>query len=108
MRRRGQTLEATLTVDRGQTLLVIETHGMPVDKIAFYGAGWQIHAESLASYLGERSAGDTEARWDELVPLYQEAGSNHRLARPVSLAELPPHWFAATRVSAVICDGSTA
>ena len=24
---------------------------MPLDKIAFFGAGWQIHAESLAAYL---------------------------------------------------------
>ena len=67
-----QTLEATLTADGGQTILVIETHGMPLDKIAFYGAGWQIHAENLATYLAGREPGDTAARWDELVPPYQE------------------------------------
>ena len=67
-----QTLEATLTADGGQTILVIETHGMRLDKIAFYGAGWQIHAENLATYLAGREPADTEARWDELVPLYQE------------------------------------
>jgi hypothetical protein len=44
---------------------------MPLDKIAFYGAGWQIHAENLAAYLAGRD-GNTEARWDELVPPYQD------------------------------------
>ena len=67
-----QTHEATLTEDGGQTILVIETRGMPLDKIHFYGVGWQIHAENLASYLagGERS--DAEARWDALLPPYLE------------------------------------
>jgi uncharacterized protein YndB with AHSA1/START domain len=67
-----QTIEATLTADAGQTILVIETKGMPLEKIAFYGAGWQIHAENLASYLAGREPGDTEARWGQLVPAYQE------------------------------------
>jgi len=67
-----QTIEATLTADGDQTLLVIEVQGMPLDKIAFYGAGWQIHAENLAAYLAGRERGDTEARWVELVPPYQD------------------------------------
>ena len=64
--------EATLTADGDQTILVIEVRGMPLDKIAFYGAGWQIHAENLATYLAGRESGDTEARWGELVPPYQD------------------------------------
>jgi uncharacterized protein YndB with AHSA1/START domain len=71
-----QTLEATLTADGDQTLLVIEVQGMPLDKIAFYGAGWQIHAEHLAAYVAGREPGDTEARWDELVPPYQDLATN--------------------------------
>ena len=67
-----ETLEATLTADGDQTLLVIEIRGMPLEAIAFYGAGWQIHAENLAAHLAGRERGDTEARWDELVPAYQE------------------------------------
>ncbi|GAA2757619.1 SRPBCC domain-containing protein [Actinopolymorpha rutila] len=68
-----QTLEATLTADGGQTILVIETHGMPLNKVAFYGAGWQIHAENLAAYLaGREPGGDEEKRWGELVPAYQD------------------------------------
>ena len=49
---------------------------MPLDKIAFYGAGWQIHAENLAAYLAGRERGDTEARWAELVPPYQDLAAN--------------------------------
>ena len=80
--RRGQGVppfdavwELTLTADGDQTILVIEVKGMPLDKIAFYGAGWQIHAESLAAYIAGRPPGDIEARWDELVPPYQELAS---------------------------------
>jgi uncharacterized protein YndB with AHSA1/START domain len=69
-------IEATLTADGDQTILVIEVRGMPLDKIAFYGAGWQIHAENLAAHLAAhlagRQRGDTGARWDELVPAYQD------------------------------------
>jgi uncharacterized protein YndB with AHSA1/START domain len=68
--------EATLTADGDQTILVIEVKGMPLDKIAFYGAGWQIHAENLATYLAGRELPDTEARWAELVPPYQELAAN--------------------------------
>jgi uncharacterized protein YndB with AHSA1/START domain len=71
-----EVIEATLTADGDQTILVIEVQGMPLDAIAFYGAGWQIHAENLATYLAGRDRGDTEARWDELVPPYQDLAAN--------------------------------
>jgi uncharacterized protein YndB with AHSA1/START domain len=70
-----QSLDATLTADGDQTILVIQVQGMPLDKIAFYGAGWQIHAENLAAYLAGRE-GNIEARWDELVPPYQDLAAN--------------------------------
>jgi uncharacterized protein YndB with AHSA1/START domain len=66
-----ESLEATLTADGDQTILVIEVQGMPLDKIAFYGAGWQIHAESLAAHVAGREQGESEVRWDELVPASQ-------------------------------------
>jgi uncharacterized protein YndB with AHSA1/START domain len=69
-----EAIEATLTADGDQTILVIEVQGMPLDTIAFYGAGWQIHAEELAAYLAGRERG--EARWDELVPAYQDLAAN--------------------------------
>jgi uncharacterized protein YndB with AHSA1/START domain len=71
-----EALEATLTADGDQTILTIEVRGMPLEAIAFYGVGWQIHAEVLAAYLAGRQRGDTKARWDDLVPAYQELAAN--------------------------------
>ena len=71
-----EAIEATLTADGDQTILAIEVRGMPLDKIAFYGTGWQIHAEDLAAYLAGRERGEAEARWAELVPAYQELAAN--------------------------------
>jgi uncharacterized protein YndB with AHSA1/START domain len=71
-----EVLDATLTADGDQTILVIEIRGIPLEAIAFYGAGWQIHAENLAAYLAGRGRGDTEARWGELVPPYQDLAAN--------------------------------
>jgi uncharacterized protein YndB with AHSA1/START domain len=71
-----EIIDATLTADGNQTILVIEVRGMPLDVVAFYGAGWQIHAENLATYLAGRELSDTEARWSELVPPYQELAAN--------------------------------
>jgi uncharacterized protein YndB with AHSA1/START domain len=66
------TVEATLTADGDQTILVIEVSGPPLDKVAFFGVGWQIHAENLAAHIGGQASGDVEARWNELVPRYLE------------------------------------
>jgi uncharacterized protein YndB with AHSA1/START domain len=66
------SIEVTLTAVGEQTDLIIEVRGMPLDKVAFYGAGWQIHAENLAAYLTARERGDVEGRWAELVPPYQD------------------------------------
>ena len=71
-----EAIEATLSADGDQIVLVIEVRGMPLDTIAFYGAGWQIHAENLAAYLAGRERGDTEARWADLVPPYQDLAAN--------------------------------
>jgi uncharacterized protein YndB with AHSA1/START domain len=71
-----ETIDATLTADGDQTVLVIEVKGMPLDVVAFYGTGWQIHAENLAAYLAGREPGDSEARWAELVPAYQELAAS--------------------------------
>jgi uncharacterized protein YndB with AHSA1/START domain len=67
-----ETLDATLTAAGDQTVLVIEVRGMPLDKIAFYGAGWQEHAENLAALIAGRERSVGGSRFDELVPAYQE------------------------------------
>jgi uncharacterized protein YndB with AHSA1/START domain len=69
-------IEATLTPKGGQAILTVEVRGMPLDKIAYYGVGWQIHAENLAAHLAGHERGETEARWDELVPPYQDLAAS--------------------------------
>ena len=74
-----QVAEATLTADGEQTILVVEVRGMPLDKAFAYGAGWQIHAENLAAYLGGREPDDVEERWTALVPAYQDLAAKENL-----------------------------
>ena len=45
------TIDVTLTPDGDATLIVAEFHGLPMDKLQYYGAGWQMHAESLGAML---------------------------------------------------------
>ena len=69
-------IEATLTADGDQTILVIEERGMPLDLLAPYGAGVQVHVEDLAAHLAGRERGDAQARWAELLPAYQDLAAN--------------------------------
>ncbi len=65
-------IEATLTADDDQTILVIEERGMPLDQLAAYGAGVQVHVEDLAAHLVDHDRCDARARWAELLPAYQD------------------------------------
>jgi uncharacterized protein YndB with AHSA1/START domain len=69
-------IEATLTADGDQTILVWEERGMPLDLLAAYGAGVQVHVEDLAAYLAGRDRVDAAARWDELQPAYQDLAAS--------------------------------
>ena len=64
-------MAATLTEDAGHTILVIEDRGVPLDNVAAYGAGNQIHVEDLASYLAGGERCDARSRFGELYPAYQ-------------------------------------
>jgi uncharacterized protein YndB with AHSA1/START domain len=65
-------IEATLTADGDQTILVIEAQGLPIEYLAAHGAGWQVHVEDLAAHLAGRERCDIKARWNELIPAYQD------------------------------------
>jgi uncharacterized protein YndB with AHSA1/START domain len=67
-----KAIEATLTAEGNQTILVVEERGMPLDLLAAYGAGVQVHVEDLAAHLAGRERCDADARWDELQPAYEE------------------------------------
>ena len=71
-------IEAQLTADGGQTILVVEERGMPLDLLAAYGAGVQIHVENLAAHIAGRERGGAEARWGELLPVYRDLAANIR------------------------------
>jgi len=71
-------VEATLTADGDQTILVWEERGMPLNLLAEYGAGIQVHVEDLAAYIAGRERGDGEARWNELMPAYRDLAADVR------------------------------
>jgi uncharacterized protein YndB with AHSA1/START domain len=66
------SIEATLTADGDQTILAWEERGMPLDYLAGYGSGIQVHVEDLAAYLAGRERCDAGVRMKELFPAYQE------------------------------------
>ncbi len=68
----GHVIEVTLTADGEHTLLAWEERGMPLDQLAAYGAGIQVHVEDLAAHLAGRERCDAGARWGELLPAYQD------------------------------------
>jgi uncharacterized protein YndB with AHSA1/START domain len=69
-------IEVTLAADGDQTILVWEERGMPLDHLAAYGAGIQVHVEDLAAHIAGRERGDADARWGELLPAYQDLAAN--------------------------------
>jgi uncharacterized protein YndB with AHSA1/START domain len=69
-------IEVTLAADGDQTVVVWEERGMPVDYLAAFGAGIQVHVEDLAAHLAGRERVDGKARWDELIPAYRELAAS--------------------------------
>jgi uncharacterized protein YndB with AHSA1/START domain len=72
------TAEATLSADGDHTILILELRGMPVNLLAEYGAGNQVHVEDLAAHIAGRQRGDVEARWNELMPAYRDLAADVR------------------------------
>jgi uncharacterized protein YndB with AHSA1/START domain len=69
-------IEAQLSADGGQTALVVEQRGLPLPLLAAYGAGMQIHFENIAGLIAGRELRDTESRWKELIPAYEELAAD--------------------------------
>jgi uncharacterized protein YndB with AHSA1/START domain len=70
-----EVIEATLTADGGQTILILDQRGLPLDQLAAYGAGLQVHVEDLAAHIAGRER-VAEARWAELLTPYQDLAAN--------------------------------
>ena len=73
---REHVIEVTLIADGDRTLLVWEERGMPLDQLAAYGSGIQVHVEDLAAHLAGRERCDADARWGELLPAYQDLAAD--------------------------------
>lgn len=67
-----QVTEAILSTDGQRTRLIIEERGLPADHLPGYGSGWQIHVEDLAAHLAGQDRCDIQARWAELLPVYEQ------------------------------------
>jgi hypothetical protein len=70
-----EVIEATLTADGGQSVLVLDQRGLPMDHLAAYGAGLHVHVEDLAAHVAGRDR-VAEARWGELLPTYRGLAAN--------------------------------
>lgn len=55
-------IEATLAAEHDKTRLVVEERGIPLDELAYHGAGWQAHVEDLATHIHGRQPGDWRTR----------------------------------------------
>ena len=71
-------VEVILASDGDQTRVVWEERGMPVELLAAYGAGIQVHVEDLRSYLAGGTRCDADARWQELSPAYERLAADVR------------------------------
>jgi uncharacterized protein YndB with AHSA1/START domain len=71
-----QVIEAALAAGGDQAILVLEERGMPLDLLAAYGAGIQVHVEDLAAHLAGRERCDAGARWNELIPAYRDLAAS--------------------------------
>jgi hypothetical protein len=69
-------IEVTLAVDGDETTVVWEERAIPLDLLAAYGAGVQVHVEDLAAHLAGRERCDAAVRFDQLFPAYQELAAN--------------------------------
>lgn len=69
-------IEVTLVAEGGRTTVVCEVRGVPLEYLAGYGGGNQIHVEDLAAYLAGGERCDAKARWQELQPAYQKLAAD--------------------------------
>lgn len=76
-----EVIEAVLTADGDQTILVIEERGMPLNLLGAYGAGIQVHIEDLAAHIAGQERCDAGTRWRELQPGYEDLAAKARPAK---------------------------
>lgn len=73
-------IAVTLAGDGQLTIVTWEERDMPLDYLAAYGAGIQVHVEDLAAHLAGRERCNAEARFSELLPAYQDLAASTGLS----------------------------
>lgn len=61
----------TLTTEAGETVVVVEQQGVPLELLWAYATGMQIHVEDLRDHLAGRERRDAAPRFDEFSPVYR-------------------------------------
>jgi uncharacterized protein YndB with AHSA1/START domain len=69
-----QVIDATLKADGDRTVVTLTQTGLPLKWIVAFGAGMQVHFEDLALHLAGKERSKSDARMDELMPLYEKQG----------------------------------
>ncbi|MGH6986485.1 MAG: SRPBCC domain-containing protein [Caulobacteraceae bacterium] len=70
----GNVIDVTLAADGAVTTVALTQAGLPLKWIAAFGAGMQVHFEDLALHLAGKGRSKSDARMDELMPLYEKRG----------------------------------
>ena len=70
----GSVIDVTLKSDGDGTIVALTQVGLPLKWIAVFGAGMQVHFEDLALHLAGQERCNSDARMDELMPLYEQQG----------------------------------
>lgn len=70
----AQVIDATLKADGDGTVVTLTQTGLPLEWIAAFGAGMQVHFEDLALHLAGKERSNSDARMDELMPVYEKQG----------------------------------
>jgi uncharacterized protein YndB with AHSA1/START domain len=65
------TTEVSLGADGERTRVVVLQRGLPLEQLAAYGAGLQLHVEDLVAHLAGRGDRTTLDRWNALHPAWQ-------------------------------------
>ncbi len=66
----ARVIDVTLVEVADGTRLRAAQTGLPLDRLAAYGAGLQVHAEDLAAHLVGQAPTDADARMEALLPRY--------------------------------------
>jgi len=70
----GNVIDVTLKADGNGTIVALTQSGLPLKWITAFGAGMQVHFEDLALHLVGKQRSNSDARMDELMPLYEKQG----------------------------------